>query len=203
MTNTASWPPLSVTAPELLASATVRMLLGQLGTAGTKARPLAVAFVRITARALHDYSRSRDAVAKLDSGSGDLFTSIQAFGDFENCVISLQRAVLLLEELKSNGLTNFQGDSVPLRPRDLPLFAEEPRRRLKDLRDAIAHVDEKLKKGTFPVGVPPAPWPKNGIIEFGGIKVTLKEFVGWLNQVAGIAKQLTDDGANERTGRDA
>lgn len=203
MTNSASWPDLSVTASELLSAATVRMFLGQLGTSGTKARPLSVAFVRMTARALHDYSRSRDSVAKLENGSLDLLTTIHAFGDFENCIISLHRALLFLEELKSNGLTTFQGDSVSLKPRDFPVLASDARGRLRDLRDAIVHMDERIKDGASPSGVPTAPWPKDGVIELEGIRVGLSELVGWLNHVAVVAKRMAEQGANERTARTA
>jgi hypothetical protein len=189
------WPKLAVTAPQLLAHATVRMMVGQMGASGTKTRPLALAFVRITARALFDYDRVREANIQAHGSLPDLFRSVQAIGDLEACIVNLHRALTFLEALKNRGLTTWNGDLVPLKPRDLPALAADSRRRLVALRDAITHMDERIGKGDFPVGVPIAPQVKDGLITLEGTEIAVAELARWLNFVAGVAIKIAERGA--------
>ena len=194
------WPSLSVSPEALIGEATVRLLLGGLGDRGTKTRPLAVAFIRVVARALLDINRARQNRHRQGNGLQDIIGAIQAIGDLENCILSLHRALALLDVLRSRGLTNAQGETIELKPRELPVLASDARTRLTAVRDAISHMDERIAKGEFPVGEPTATWPKGGSIILEGTELRLIELVSWLDQIASTARRLAREGARDRRG---
>jgi hypothetical protein len=194
MSTQTDWPTLAKSAPELLATATVRMMLGHMGVSGTKTRPLALAFVRVTARALLDYERAREASVQ-DGSLPDLYRSVQAIGDLENCIVSLHRSLCYLEALRSLGLVTWHGDQMPLKPMNMPVFATGARKRLTALRDAITHMDERIAKGEFPAGVPIAPQVKDGIVSLEDVEICIDELVRWLDLVAGVAMRIAEQGA--------
>jgi hypothetical protein len=172
------------------------MLMGKLGGRATTTRPLAIAFVRLTARALADYNRAKSNATPRWWRPDFLWRRIEAVSDLESCFLTLHRAILYLDALRRRGLTTASGDIVGLRAKDFPGL-DDARKRVRAMRNAILHTDDYIKSGEFTAGRAIAPWPHEGVITLEDTAVRLVELAEWLNQVAGIAKHIFILGASD------
>ena len=188
-----NWPSVSTNPDEIIANTVVRALLGAIGQRGSKERMLTLSFIRLTAKALVEYSRAADA----DTAAHGLTNSskgLESMGAIENCVLSLHRSLLFLDALRMRGVTKADGTALSLKPASLPVMATDTRARILALRDAISHMDERIAEGTYPVGTPIALGAHDNVLELEGTVVHLSELARWLDQVGGIAKMLAVHG---------
>lgn len=195
------WPTIATSPADLIVLLLPRMMVGKIGAPGGRIRPLTVSFVRLAARAIADYNRAGAAATQSGPASDFLMERIEAISDLESCILTLHRSLLFLEVLRQRGLATAAGEAVPLRPANIPALATGARDRVRDLRDAIAHMDARIKSGEFPTGRSTAPWPDSqGIVTLENVKVSTAELASWLKQVADIATFVALEGASSSTG---
>lgn len=116
---------------------------------------LATSFLRLVDKAIisHELARS-DFVVWNEQRSFGAF--LRGQGHLETCVGSAHRALTFAEQLRSCRLVTEDGHPLIPRARDLTVFSEDARQRIRSLRDAIEHVDEQIVRGAAP-SVSPLP----------------------------------------------
>lgn len=189
-----AWPHLNTKPGELIANAVVRMMLGKLGAPGSKERPLAVSFIRLTAKAAVEYTRAARADEALRAPLPNPAAGIEAMGEIENCVTSLNRALLFLDGLKARGLKTDAGRRLALRPASYSVLAQGSRTTITKLRDSVMHMDERIRTGTYPTGTPIALGPHQGRLELEGVTITVAQLATWLDQLGSIASTMAIEG---------
>jgi hypothetical protein len=131
----------------------VHLLIGPLG----KGLPshLARNAVRLTDQAVADYKQAYRNLRRFVENQ-DFGGFIGAQGRFETSIISLHRSLGYFHALRAQGMKLADGSPLIPRPKECPLLRDVVRKQLKQMRDAIIHLDERLCKAPRPVGEPVA-----------------------------------------------
>ncbi|MFN2399320.1 MAG: hypothetical protein ABR543_11860 [Gemmatimonadaceae bacterium] len=152
--------------------------------------PLATSFLRLVDKAIigHELAR-REFTAWNERRS--FAALLRGQGHLETCVSSMHRALTFAERLRSRGLVT--EDSQPLIPRarDLPVFSDDARQRIRRLRDAIEHVDAQIIAGECPVGQPIALEPRGAEMWLEDVRIGYGELAAWLRQLRALATTVT------------
>jgi hypothetical protein len=155
-------------------------LLGVHAQPSGRARQIADGYVRLVEKAVLEYQESRTKlVAFLVDGTAD--REYRAQDHFESCVQSLHRAMEYLEHLRRFGYK--RGDGTPFipRPREVEVLRDSIRAQVRDMRDAVEHLDRDILEGRLPETA------KVGI-HLGWEKATLGSLT---LDYAGVAKWIT------------
>jgi hypothetical protein len=102
-------------------------------------------FVRVVDLAIYEYQRARAYQLQKYRGIDRLASTLRAVDHLELAVITLRRAVLSLGQLSRE-------EGVPGVDRTMRKMVANLQLDVKDVRDWIIHVDEKISSGLFPVG---------------------------------------------------
>jgi len=193
------WPELQGSPGRLIGYATIRLFAGQLGASASKERVLAISYIRLVAKAVHDFELAGSANDAAKEPLSDFLSAIQVTDHLENCIVTLHRILLFLNALKERGILTADGGQILLKPRDAPVLARATQEKITDMRDAILHMDERIKKGEYPVGIPITLGPRNGRLELERVVISLNEIASWLDQLSEIAELLATHGVAGRT----
>ncbi len=165
-------------------------LLGVHAQPSGRARQIADGYVRLVEKTLLEYEESRSKLlAFLADGTAD--HEHRAQDHFESCVQSLHRAIEYLERLRAFGYK--RGDGAPFvpRPRDLEVIRDTVRAKVRDMRDAIEHLDRDILDGSFPesakVGIHLG-WEKASL---GGLALDYADVARWITQLHEYAGLLS------------
>ncbi|HLZ24663.1 MAG TPA: hypothetical protein VKQ30_21305 [Ktedonobacterales bacterium] len=137
-------------------------------------------FVRLTDKALREYDAARaELIAYVEQeGPWRLSRYHRAMDHLENCVNATHRAVLNAKALQRHGIG-----------RSAPRLTERQERRLRLMRHAIEHADERLDPPsgsswpTFQTGEPYALRLANRAMVIGGNDLTYRELVSAMNKM--------------------
>jgi len=109
-------------------------------------------FLRLADKSVHEYMWAREAVvaeAKRFKEGGQGFYFVSFMDHIENCINTCRRLYALLDRVKTeNGGLSIER----IKRRVVEAHFEE----LKSVRDAIEHVDEKIREGEIATGVMPS-----------------------------------------------
>jgi len=169
--------------PDLVMRSLLRILVGQLSQ-----KPAAF-FTRNALRLIDQ------AVAEYQTGTveirrhirrKDIGAFLRAQGHFENCIMSMHRALEFLAALRRFGTAL---DRKPLVPRSnqLDILTPGARNRIRRLRHAISHMDERLKKHPPRSGQPIALDPNNLGLTLEGVQIAWTELARWLRELYRLA----------------
>ncbi|HPE12815.1 MAG: hypothetical protein KC544_12940 [Gemmatimonadetes bacterium] len=196
--NCPEWPQVQVAVPSLLGQTVVALLKGKVGASQSKERLLSVGFIRLVAKAVDEFNEGGEAVVRMRLNA-DLIAGVRAGSSIENCIVTLHRALLYLDAFKAMGVVQADGATIGLRPRDLPVRAPASRNRIDAMRNAIEHMDERLRNGDYPVGVPVGLTPYKGRLDLEGVSIEVQELAGWLQQLAELARRIATHGVAGRS----
>lgn len=161
------------------------------GLRGPKKRPtaqLANSLVRLTDKTIHEHQLARKELTDFVKRR-NIISFFRAQGHLENCILSLSRALNFTNAVKKAGLRLPNGS--PLIPRgDIELMSTRVRKRIKDLRDATVHGDERVIKSAIKIGNPIALNPDNNGLSLEGTSITYEELNRWLRQLHALAVQI-------------
>jgi hypothetical protein len=114
-----------------------------------RARQIADGYVRLVEKVVLEYQESRtQLVAFLADGTAD--HEHRAQDHFESCVQSLHRAMEYLEHLRRFGYKRRDGTPFIPRPRELEVLRDSIRAKVRDMRDAVEHLDRDILEGRLP-----------------------------------------------------
>lgn len=155
-----------------------------------RARQIADGYVRLVEKAVLEYQESRTKlVAFFADGTAD--HEYRAQDHFESCVQSLHRAMEYLEHLRRFGYK--RGDGTPFipKPRELEVLRDSIRDQVRDMRDAVEHLDRDILEGrlgeTVKVGIHLG-WERASL---GGLTLGYADVARWITQLHEYAALLS------------
>jgi len=157
-----------------------------------RARQIADGYVRLVEKALLEYEDSRsNLLAFLADGTAD--HQHRAQDHFESCVQSLHRAIEYLERLRGFGYKRGDGVSLVPRPRDLEVIREPVRAKVRDMRDAVEHLDKDILGGRLPenakVGIHLG-WDKASLADLSLDYADVARWITQLHEYAGLLSRV-------------
>lgn len=187
MVVTIRLPSLSQLQTDLLGPAVTRSLIGSYGSTGSPQKCLITSFVRLVEKCIHEYELGRGHLEAFAGSSG--FTEFfRAQGHFENSIQTLQRTLLFLDALITRGVKGADGSPVLPKRNRLAVLSKSARDRVNDLRDAIEHMDDRIRKtNTYPAGHAIGLHPSKLELRLGNASVSYAELAHWLTELHGLA----------------
>lgn len=134
-------------------------------------------------------SRERSWLLFFADGTAD--HEYRAQDHFESCVQSLHRAMEYLEHLRRFGYK--RGDGTPFipKPRELEVLRDSIRDQVRDMRDAVEHLDRDILEGrlgeTVKVGIHLG-WERASL---GGLTLGYADVARWITQLHEYAALLS------------
>lgn len=157
---------------------------------------LAIGFVRLLDHALIEYELARTRLEEAQA-TRHLSARLRTQAHLETCIWAMHRALSFLERLHTCGF--YLGDGTPLVPRSrgLEVIRRDARDRIRNLRDAVEHVEKDVISGqTDPRGPITLKLEQTGV-SLGGAEVTFVELARWLRQMYEVAERLNTCGPVE------
>jgi len=124
---------------------------------------------------------------------------------FEDCINSMHRTVLFMRGIRNN--REVPTDLISLFPKKPRFTQDGVAKRLRELRDAVQHMDELLLKGAIPKDTPfalQATGPETPVLDqpnqtrtvidrltIGGYEILFTELVAWLHEMGKCAEILS------------
>ena len=165
-------------------------LIGVHARPSGRGRQIADGYVRLVEKTLLEYQESRVKLAAfLAEGTAD--HEHRAQDHFESCVQSLHRAIQYLERLRRLGYK--RGDGTPFipRPRELEVLRDSVKVQVRDMRDAVEHLDSDILKERLPesakVGIHLG-WDKASL---GSRQLYYADVARWIEQLHEFAALLS------------
>ena len=187
------WPPRHCGMPDLSglnSKVILTLMLNSIfrGTKTTDAHESALvsSYVRLTDKSLLAYQSTRSALLEYVNAPSNrpLSALFRAIDYMETCVGSMKRALLF-----ANAIADRNGQLVSP---NHPLLASDAFPRLKKIRNAIEHMDERIADGKAGPGTsaPMALLVKSDNIELSGEEISYQDLSQWLTQLHQIAEDL-------------
>ena len=149
-----------------------------------RSETLMVGFVRIVDKAVREYEACRTALHASRAGGRRSFGKLlEAVASMESCVNALARAHLYVGALRSYR----RGPRIS---RHTAALSTGARNRIRNLRDAIEHMDERILAGKLAEEEPVALLLDGGCVALGTTRVSFGEMAGWLRGLHGLAFAL-------------
>jgi hypothetical protein len=175
----------------IIERATVRSLLGIFGPAGSRARNTILSFLRLVDKCAHEYRAGSERLVEFHlSASPPLITYFRVQGHFENCLHSLHRSLLFVRALKRLGIRGPNGEQILPEFRSLSVMSRDSIARVKDMRDAMEHMDERVWKEAFPLGRHLGLHVSVEGLQLEGGYISYVEIHSWIKQLQSIAQSL-------------
>jgi hypothetical protein len=174
--------------PDLILKAFARVLVGRY-----KEKPaslLARSTLRLVDQAVREYQH---AFAELHQflSTYALESFLRSQGHLETCVLSMHRALNFANRLRQFHLTLPDGSLLIPKSKELEVLTDPVRDRIRKIRNAIAHIDEQMTIGSFPVGRVIAIDPTNNGIALENVVITWDELTRWLRQLYMLGERFS------------
>jgi hypothetical protein len=144
-------------------------------------------FIRLSDHALYEYKLAQhEATAYRESRNGDslsISAAMRAVAHLETSLTALHRAACFLMKLGTY-------PDVQQLTAGREIATGRTRVRLRDMRNAIQHLDGKLCDDEFPVDSPIMLIAQAGFLEVERHRIELDKFVQWLSETQAIAAAL-------------
>jgi hypothetical protein len=110
------------------------------------------AFVRLTEASIHQYQSGRAHVETFWNTHQSIAMSAILLGSsyFESCLVSVHRGIEHMNKIRNRA--DVPDDLKALLPRRLRFIEADAAARIKEFRDTIQHLDEKVLNGEVPEG---------------------------------------------------
>jgi hypothetical protein len=171
-----------------------RMLGNMLGIHGPptpRGKQLADGYVRLVERTLIEYEAGRAAMNRFLAAERGPEHYYAAQDHFENCVRCLHRAIEFLERLRRAGLKDGSGSPFIPRPRDLEVISAQVRDQVRELRDALEHLDDDILAGRIDESARTdihAGWTA---VQLGDHRLVYEDIASWIRQLYHFASMLS------------
>lgn len=185
----------------------LRLMLGSFSDSyATNA--LTANYLRLVEAALQEYRLAKVEVNEFWSrhDSIPLGAMHRAIAHYESCIVDMHRAILCFKRLRKS-------PSVPLDLRSIlqnenrTLRTDTTNKLLKDIRDAIQHLEEKVLNGDIPAGTPfmlnptgpetPIPAEPSQTLKtidrltIGNLEVEFEQLARWLAELGSCARTIS------------
>lgn len=139
-------------------------------------RLLVINFVRFVDSALAEYEAARIVMLE-NVTDGAVSKAFRCFAHLENCLVTLRRAYAALDRLKQYPEARVE--------RLVRRFLERHRKAIRQVRNAIEHMDEYIVRGKVPLGVSVLP-----SFAPAGDKLTIAEHSLDLRELASVLRWM-------------
>ncbi len=103
----------------------------------------------------------------------------------------MHRTLNFATRLRRYGLTLPDGSLLIPRPKELEVLTDPVRNRIRDIRNAIAHIDEQMTAESFPVGRVIAIDPSDNGIALESVVISWDELTRWLRQLYMLGERFS------------
>lgn len=184
MTDKGRWPPKRCEMPDLSGEPDKKILDHLLNVffrgAGPKDWRAAVFsrnFVRLCDLATREYELARASlVEQVNTPNNVMSPLFRAVGHFEQCLFALRRALRFARHKKG----------PKLHPSDV--LSKIVTKRLRDIRDAIEHTDERIRKDQISENEPIMLVVKSDSVELGWNEIYYNELAEWIRALNKLAE---------------
>jgi hypothetical protein len=165
-------------------------LLGVHAQPSGRARQIADGYVRLVEKAILEYNEARNIlIAFLSDGTADHLHRAQ--DHFESCVQALHRALIYFDRLRNFGYKRQDGTPFIPRPREIEVLRKSVRTPVRDMRDALEHLDNDILDGTLPEDLPAEIHLGWDTATLGTHKLRYTDVTRWIEQLHGFAALLS------------
>lgn len=139
-------------------------------------------FNRVVDILIEDYEAARRSMQEATQATGDvpLHALLSAIGHFESCVTNTLRAIRFAQRLRNKS----RGVIVP---RKLSVLAGVVEQRVRDLRNAIEHLDGQVTGDDWKPGNPLCLMAHESRIELAGLAIGYSELAQWITDLHALA----------------
>ena len=170
----------------------LRRIFQSAGPKEYRANALQLNAVRLADMALSEYSAGRDAILHFHTeprGKKIKFI-FRAAGHFESCIWALQRFVKHANVLRRAQFV--PADLKQLVPRYLSFLRPSAEEQIKDLRDTLAHFEERTLEGKLPPGSVTMLLATSDGLSLGDHSLSWDDLTAWLRDMHKCASHLAD-----------
>ncbi len=153
-----------------------------------RAYGLVANFIRLTDLALNEYELARHAVHEFASRIEGIPHPAIATNHFEACIVAVKRAVGLLEAMKSSPHSPTSLKS--LLPRHISVLSSGVQTAVTDMRDAIQHLDDKLRSGEISHGEPVMLAFEEDGVQLGSKTIRYTDMAAWIRNLNEVADSV-------------
>ena len=184
--GTSSWPPKQCDMPELPEGSDKTFLADILNVVFTRGGPSDFAaaaysrnFIRLCDLAIREYMLAREALIEYINTPNEVMSPLfHAVGHLEQCIHAMRRAIRFAR--------NKQGPRLPR----MDVISSDVESRIRNIRNAIEHTDERIRKGRIQKGEFLMLGVKSGSIELEGKEIYYSELAKWLKQLKQLAEYM-------------
>ena len=156
------------------------------GPSDPKSNALVTNFVRISDKVVSEYESTRLELRKfVETPNNVLSTLLIATGHCEMMITCFVRAVRLGRSIRRDQL----GPNID---RGTPILKDSIYSRVKDLRNAIEHVDSQIANDTWVEGKPVCLRLYKNKMELSGLEIRFDEFAKWVVDLNIISEELAE-----------
>lgn len=172
---------------ELSSASSIDSALNRMFSGGGSKDPvshaLQINFNRMVDMLVENYEAARryQTIASTRDGSVPLHALITAIGLFENCITTALRAISFARRLKNHT----RGRMISKQS----VLSDSVGDRIRELRNAIEHLDRDLASGNWVKWHAYCLIPKEDHIILGEQRIDYLELAGWITQLHGIAQE--------------
>lgn len=185
------WPPTRCEMPDLSDLSSINVLNLILSKvflgAGPKDQNSSMrvnSFVRILDKTTIAYEDARfsfiDYINSSTNALGPIFRTVD---HLETCINSLNRAIKFAVSIKKDK------NSPPL-PKNLEIFSSNVKFRIGNVRNAIEHMDEKIRRNQIQIDDPIALIARSDSLEIAGEEISYSELASWIRELNSLAVML-------------
>lgn len=146
---------------------------------------LVMNFVRLVDLAIREYENGRRKLCESqNNNTARLWLTIVASGHFEVCITTIKRTIGHLKGIRSNKTIR---DNLP---QSIKILNGKSEKQITDMRNAIQHFDEQIKKGEIKKGQPLFIIPTETAIELGAYTIQFADLSSWLRELHKCASSL-------------
>jgi len=158
------------------------------GPSDEQARQYIVLFTRLTDKAVYEYEASRTVLEEYLASSKTFSLMLRSVDHLETCVHSIKRALRFLDQMNRY----VGGPDIPKETHRL--LRSYDRDGIKDIRDAIEHMDERIQRGEIAPGMPSAlVFNEAGdAAEIADQKITFEKLAMLIRRMHALAVELSD-----------
>jgi hypothetical protein len=172
--------------PSAASNHLARLILLKEGPKTRRTFNLTISFLRLADFSALEYLRARSALSSFatDRAVNRFFEGIC---HLENCIVSMHRALLFMQQIRRLGLLTHDGVPIVIRSKEWKvLYAQD---RLRKIRNSIQHLDGLILKGEEKIVF--AVRPGEHGLELEDALLSYSELCQWLVELNQLSKMLS------------
>jgi hypothetical protein len=182
-------PPLEL-ATELRSKWELGHLLGLHRMPSKRVRQIVAGYIRLVDKAIREYSAARRLLLEfLEAGNVDDYHHAQ--DHFENCIITVHRAIGFLEILRRRNLKDGFGKALVPRARELEILRENAKAQIRQFRDATQHIVEDIASEAIAENIDPDVSLTEESMVLANEQIFYADLERWIRQLHPLAYRLS------------